>query len=279
MQSTFVTLIIMGASIALALAGLELVRRRYPDPVRAPNNEVAGFFIAVLGVMYAVLLAFVIVTVWEQFEEARLTTEREANAVAGLYRASQALPEPAGSRLRAQARDYVRTMVDLEWPAMARGQTSPESKRAVDALWATVLTHQPVTDNERIVQGEIMRRMGELNDNRRLRELAATTSLPHVMWALLAGGAIISVLFTYFFSTKNARAQYAMTGLYVASIAFVLVLISVLDLPFSGNVYVTPHAFENALETFERVEAALPPGRGEQAGEARASVECLGARP
>ena len=279
MQSTLVTLIIMGASIALALAGLELVRRRYPDPVRAPNNEVAGFFIAVLGVMYAVLLAFVIVTVWEQFEEARLTTEREANAVAGLYRASQALPEPMGSRLRAQARDYVRTMVDQEWPAMARGQTSPESKRAVDALWTTVLTHQPATDNERLVQGEIMRRMGDLNDNRRLRELAATTSLPRIMWVLLAGGAVISVLFTYFFSTKNARAQYAMTALYVASIAFLLVLISVLDLPFNGNVHVTPHAFENALEDIDRLGAVLPSDRGDQLGQVRTGADTLAPRP
>jgi hypothetical protein len=229
--------------------------------------------------MFAVLLAFVVVTVWEEFEEARLTTEREANAVAGLYRASLALPDASGSRLRAQIREYARTAVDQDWPAMARGETSLGTRRAADALWTTVLTYQPATDNERLVQGEIMRRMGELNDNRRLRELAATTGLPLIMWVLLAGGAVVSVVFTYFFSTKNARAQYAMTALYVASIAFVLVLISVLDFPFRGDVRVTPHAFENAIETFDRLEAAIPQGRGGPVSEGRAGAGALASRP
>src|SRR6266568_4584651 len=98
----------MGVSIAVALAGLYLVRRHYPHPVRQANNEVAGFFIAVLGVMYAVLLAFVIVVVWEQYDQARTISEQEGNALASLYRTSFGLPEPVGQRLREQAREYDR---------------------------------------------------------------------------------------------------------------------------------------------------------------------------
>ena len=107
------------------------------------------------------------------------------------------------------------------------------------------------TERERLVQAEALRTIHELTDNRRIRELASRSRLPDVMWGLLIGGAIVTVVFTYFFSTPNPRAQYAMTALYTASIAFVLVLIALLASPFSGDVRVDPEAFELALQTFE----------------------------
>jgi hypothetical protein len=45
------------------------------------HNEVAGFIIAVIGGLYAVLLAFVVISVWEQFDAAQTDASREANHV------------------------------------------------------------------------------------------------------------------------------------------------------------------------------------------------------
>lgn len=87
-----------------------------------------------------------------------------------------------------------------------------------------------------------------------MRTLAAREGLPGVVWALLVGGAVVTIVFTYFFSTPNPSAQYAMTALYVAAIAFVVILVGLLELPFSGDVRVGPEAFESALATFRRLE-------------------------
>ena len=46
----------------------------------------AGFILAVVGVVYAVLLAFVVVIVWQQFDSARADADREATIVLALYR-------------------------------------------------------------------------------------------------------------------------------------------------------------------------------------------------
>jgi hypothetical protein len=242
------------ASIVLALAGLHFIRQRFPHPVRQANNEVAGFFLAVLGVVYAVLLAFIIIAVWEEFEEARSTTQHEANALAELYRVAGGLPAPTDERLKALVESYARTMVEEEWPAIRAGRTDRPSAERLDALWALALGHQPASDNERLIQGEVFRHLGDLSDDRQLRLLAARTGLPRVMWGVLVGGALVTVAFTYFFSTPNPKAQYLMTALYVASISFVLVLIGLLDYPFSGDLHVTPEAFELVQQTFDRLD-------------------------
>ena len=76
-----------------------MVQRLVPAKLRAQQNDVAGFIYAVVGVVYAVLLALVVIAVWEQFERARETVESEANAVAEIFWLGHRLPEPEGQEL------------------------------------------------------------------------------------------------------------------------------------------------------------------------------------
>jgi hypothetical protein len=253
MQSILLSLLVIVASIVLAVVGLRMVHRRYPHPVRQSNNEVAGFFLSVLGVVYAVLLAFVVVVVWEDFDSSRVTAEKEANEITDIYRISLALPDPTGTNIRTIADRYSHTAIDQEWPAMARGETSPEILRLSDSLWSEATHFQATNDHDRLLQEQMLSHLGDFNDDRRLRELAARTDLPQVMWVLLVGGAVVTVVFTYFFSTPNIVAQCIMTGMYTACITFVLLLVGLLRSPFSGGVHVTPEAFETSLETMRRL--------------------------
>jgi hypothetical protein len=54
----------------LAMAGPVIVRRYVEVDQLRTNNEVAGFKFATVGVLYAVLLAFAVVVVWEKFNQA-----------------------------------------------------------------------------------------------------------------------------------------------------------------------------------------------------------------
>ena len=58
-------LVVAGAAI-VSMAGLLLVHRYVwrPDP---GTNEVPGFFYAVIGVICGVMLAFIVLVVWERF--------------------------------------------------------------------------------------------------------------------------------------------------------------------------------------------------------------------
>ena len=56
--------LVVGGVCLLALAGFELVHRLVPAVSRQRHNDVAGFIYAALGVIYAVLLARVVISVW-----------------------------------------------------------------------------------------------------------------------------------------------------------------------------------------------------------------------
>jgi hypothetical protein len=106
----------------VALGGLILVERLVPATSRQPHNDVAGFIYTALGVIYAVLLALVLIAVWEEYELASETVEREANAAADIFWLADRLPEPRGTHVQELVRSYAEEVVHREWPLMEQGQ-------------------------------------------------------------------------------------------------------------------------------------------------------------
>ena len=88
----------MFVPVLVAVAGLVLVQRLVPPERREGQNDVAGFIFAVLGVAYAVLLAFVVIAVWEDYKTAQTDVQSEANELAGVYFLASQLPEPERAR-------------------------------------------------------------------------------------------------------------------------------------------------------------------------------------
>ena len=71
--------------VLVAVVGLEAVGRAVPANLRREHNDVAGFIYAVVGVVYAVLLALVVIAAWEEHEVAKATVGAEANELAEVF--------------------------------------------------------------------------------------------------------------------------------------------------------------------------------------------------
>jgi hypothetical protein len=77
-----------------------LVQHLVSAESRQRHNDVAGFIYAALGVIYAVLVALVVIAVWEEYQAASETVEQEANSVAEIFWLAHRLPEPEGAHLQ-----------------------------------------------------------------------------------------------------------------------------------------------------------------------------------
>ena len=84
---------------ATAMAAQLLIRKSVGAEKLVKNNEIAGFKFATVGVIYAVLLAFAVIAVWDKFSEAQNSVADEAGATAALFRYSDG-PEPEALALQ-----------------------------------------------------------------------------------------------------------------------------------------------------------------------------------
>src|SRR5215212_6218625 len=108
--------LLIGLATLLAMAAPVFIRRRIATERLRVNNEVAGFTFATVGVLYAVLLAFAVIVVWEKFSEAEHAAAEEAGAAATLYRLANGIGGDPGAALRDGLTRYVRAAIAEDWP-------------------------------------------------------------------------------------------------------------------------------------------------------------------
>lgn len=247
MQTFILGLLVVGLSILLTHAGLRIVRRLVPLSVLETHHEVAGFIIGVLGAIYAVLLAFVVVVMWDQYGDARANVEQEANQLNDLARMAEGFSDAPRQRLLSAMRAYAESAVNDEWPTMAHGDHSPRTQAAIDDLWHAYLEVDPQTNRDNALYEESLSHLNEMSASRRLRLYASRDDLPSVIQFLLWGGGLITIAFTYFFGVKSVRSQALMTAALAGVIAFILFLILALDNPFHGYVRVSSEPLQHVL--------------------------------
>jgi hypothetical protein len=240
--------LLIGVATLLAMAAPIFVRRRVPSERLRINNEVAGFTFATVGVLYAVLLAFAVIIVWEKFSEAEHAAAQEAGAVATLYRLANGIGEGPGEALRESLTRYARAAVTEDWPAMARSESSREVTRALDSTYTALLTFTPDDGRGTALLDEALRQLDLLTEARRTRLILASGAVPGVLWFVLVGGAFVTVGFTLFFGTENLRVQALMTGILSFLIFSGLLVIIAINHPFAGPVRVHPEALLEVLE-------------------------------
>lgn len=255
MQTLVIGFLVVGLSLLLSHLGLRLVRRFVPLSVLETHHEVAGFIIGVLGAIYAVLLAFVVVIMWDQYGDARANVEQEANQLTDLSHLAQGFSDPVRQRLLSTMRAYAESAMNDEWPAMAHGNDSPRTQAAMDDLWRAYFELDPQTNRENALYQESLSHLNKMSASRRLRLYASRDDLPSVIQVLLWGGGLITIGFTYFFGVKSIRSQGLMTAALAGVVAFILFLTIVLDNPFHGYVRVSPEALRQALEHFQTLHA------------------------
>jgi len=248
-------LLLVGLPTVLAMLGPLLVRRRVSLDELAANNEVAGFKFSVVGVLYAVLLAFAIIVVWERFTDADDIVAREAGAATNVYRLSYGLAEAPATSLRARLSAYLAATISDDWPAMEHAQESATARVALDAVYGALLVSLSPDERGSALIGEILHQLDTITQERRARIAAADGTVPGVIWPVLFGGAVVTIGFTFFFGSQNLRAQTFMTGLLSVVIFSGLWIVLVIDRPFSGAVTVTPDAIAKVLAEFGKTPA------------------------
>ncbi|HTZ70235.1 MAG TPA: DUF4239 domain-containing protein [Acetobacteraceae bacterium] len=247
-------LLIVVLPTLLTVGGTLLTRRSFGFERLSLNNEVAGFKFAVLGVVYAVMLGFAVVVVWERFHDAEAAVGDETAAVTALYRTAAGLPAPAAGDVRQHAIAYMKAVIEEDWPALAQGTLAAEPGEALDAVYTAVLAANATTPRDAVLINAVLTDLRDVTEARRTRLRLGAGIVPGVLWVALFGGAVVTLGFTFFFATPSMRAQALMSGMLAAIIFMALFVAVEIDHPFTGPVSVGPEALQLALENFQAKE-------------------------
>ena len=236
--------IVIPTSIAIGFQ--VLVRRSVGLDRLALNNEVAGFIFAIIGVVYAVLLAFVVIAVWEKFSEGQTSVARESAVAAALFYYSEGT-EPEAAKLHESLINYLRLAIESDWPAMATDTEDAKTTEALGGLYRAAMALNRTGTRSVADMSEVFTQIDNLTLARRVRLHLSTGLVPEIIWITLFAGAGLTVCFALFFGSPNALAHLAMTAILSVVLAAGLVVIIALDHPFSGPVHISPEALEHVL--------------------------------
>jgi hypothetical protein len=233
--------------VALSVLGLIVFRRAVSHTRLAEANGVSGQVFQLAGVLYAVLVAFVVVVAWEQFGDAEDATHSEATAIADLIRDSDALPARIRPQIQQELIAYTHDVVDNEFPRMRRGEAVEDQSEALTRVWDSYMKVEPVTRAEISFYDESITRLDDLGSSRKVRISSGQSEIPAELWVLLIGGGAIVMAFTFMFGTQDLLVHASGVALTAALMAFVLYLIFALEHPFVGALSVKPDAYVDVL--------------------------------
>jgi len=249
LPSWLAILLLTAIAVSFSIVGFLVVHRFIPVKIRQIHNDVAGFIFATLGVTYGVMLAFVVIVVWQQFNDAEVNAENESSVALLLYKDIITYPNKVASKTMQEVYlGYLRKSV--EQPEERPNQRSyEESMVTINQLLLIIDGVIPESSHEQILYTQILQNMNELTKYRNLRHQADFSTLPSVIWIGVLVGAIMTIGFTFLFGTENVWAHITMVSLLAALIAVVIYVVIELEYPMIGNVKVSiPYSYHKILE-------------------------------
>lgn len=247
-QVSAAVLILSGLSVFLMMYW----RRRIGVQRLRMNHEVGGFVYAVVGTIFAVTVALIVDTVYDEYLLAEKRVTNEAFQLSTLYQLADWYPDSGGPALKLALMQYVKTVVETEWPKSRDmlNHASPEANRAFQAIAFQVRNMHPGSFQQQTAYGEMVQKLSSLNEARYSRIYVRPPSIPAAMWILVLTGGVITIGFTMFFAMESARVQMMVVFSITALICSNIMLMFIVHYPFNGITVTPPYALIELLKKF-----------------------------
>jgi hypothetical protein len=195
-----------------------------------------------LGILFALLVGFIAVEVWNNYDKAKVAVASEASALRAILLLAGNYPEEPKTRIFALIDRHIEEAINKEWPAMARHRATLSTLRAealIEALHQT-LTVKPADDSQRAAQTEMMKAIEAALDARRQRIVVSQSVVGRVKWAGILLQGLCTLIAIAMVHSDNRLAGAIATTLFATGIALSLLLIAAYSRPFTGEISVKP---------------------------------------
>jgi hypothetical protein len=258
MSNAVVGILLIGGPALYAALGVLTGRKLLHGRVQEGHNDVLVPIFLNAGVLFAVLLGFMVVAVWESYDAAKTNAATEAAALVPLYRATDALPKEAGDKMRELTREYAHQVIEDEWPTQAAtGQGSSKARKAMGNLFRAfgdgTISAQLKKDYPFICTA-IMNSITEVTNARNRRNIQANETVPWVMWLAALGGTLIIITMSFVLYMERQVPHVVMSSTMASLMGILLFTCFVMSHPFSGPLAIDAESFENTLRVLDDID-------------------------
>jgi lysylphosphatidylglycerol synthetase-like protein (DUF2156 family) len=243
----------IGGAVAFCALGVLAGRRLIRTNVAAYHNEVVISLFAAAGVVFAVLLGFLVVVVWQAYDGAHRNLADEAATLVPLYRLTYGMEAQEGAEMRVLIRRYANAVIHDEWPTLGTAEAGSYAARKaigdLDRVFARI--DRKVKDADQQVDTEFLRTKSQVVADRNERLLQANDKVPWILWLGAIGGAAIVMVMSFFVYMERAWPHVLMASLMGGLIGLLLFMMAMLSRPFSGPMALGPEHFEYALQVMD----------------------------
>ncbi|MCB8874225.1 bestrophin-like domain [Acidisoma silvae] len=235
--------IVLAATLLAGIVSL-LVHRYVHVELRRRHNEIGTAVFLQLGVIFAVLLAFVFGEVWSDYNNAGNAVQLECSALQGAAVLASALPKAEALPILQAERHYIDGVVHQEWTTMSlsRDEDSAVAERLAKLI-QSVAQMKPADMADLGTRQQILTFLEDANTDRSTRLFQTGSGVPVLLWCLLIGFGGILALFVTLAGVDHRIALVSFSITFAVAVAAILVLIHLLDYPFEGALAIGPQPF------------------------------------
>ena len=237
--STLLILVLL-TFVALGLGTFFIAKKLFASLIFVDHTEFGEIFSDALGILFGLILAFVTIGAWQNYNSVSQTVGQEGGAVYGIYTSLDGYPPEIRQQGRKLLRQYMEEVITQEWPKMVKNQNDLPALNTLNEFSRLIHQFKPSNFGELAIQQEMLRLMGNYRTLRNSRVLSAKSFIDPPMFLSLGLGAFCFLFYQCLYSMKSNRLHMFMISLLSISLGLIFFLILIYNNPFMGPSQIDP---------------------------------------
>jgi len=215
------------------------LRSRHAAAV-ASFRGVSPPFLGVVGVLFALTLAFLANDTSNAHDRAVNSVVHEADSLSSVLALAEGLPAATRDKVVAAVRGYGRLAVDVEWPLLAERQASRAAADQLDGLLALLAGEEVAHGLSPSTHALMLQQAIHVRETRAARIALSETHVNPLKWLSMAFLGFVTMISIAMVHVEQPRAEILAVMLFAAAAAPTAAIVLVQANPFQRPTAVAP---------------------------------------
>lgn len=189
-------------------------------------------FVNVVGVLFALTLAFLANDTWNAHDRAVTAVYHEAGGLRSILALSSPLPPAQHQMVRGAVGTYADSVVTQEWPLLAKRQSSEATAQALATLLEVLARPELAQALAPATHGEILQQAVAVRDAREQRISLSQTHVNPLKWLGMAFLGLLTMISIAMVYVDQAKAEILAVALFAAAAAPTAAIVLIQGNPF-----------------------------------------------